>query len=95
VVTLELVAAADQNVVAAPHRDDNVVCDEPVSSLDKVENALRLSDATAPDEKEPDAKYISERSVKRRRRRELALENGFDAAVKLRRLQFGAQQRDA
>ncbi len=83
VVPLQLVPAADEDVAAAPARDDQIVGDEAVAALDEVEHALRLADAALADEQEPDAEHVGERAVEVGRRREFLLEPGLDAVVEL------------
>src|SRR5437763_13334341 len=70
VVTLHLVATANQNVVAPLAGDDQIVGDEAVAALDEVEHALGLADAAFTSEKQADTEDVSQRSMERNRRRE-------------------------
>jgi hypothetical protein len=94
-MTLELVASSDENVVAAPMRDDYVIGNEAMSALDEIEHQLGFSDSTSPGEKQSDTEHVSERPVQRRHRRELTLENGFYPTVELGRLEPGSQKCDS
>src|SRR5688572_2688737 len=95
VMPSELVPAADQDVVPSSSRDDEIVGDEAVTSLDEIEHALRLANPALTDEQEPDTEHVSERAVNRREGRELLGDNRLDARVELGRLQLGAQNRNA
>src|SRR5687768_9262552 len=95
VVPGEIMATADENVISAPRRDDEVVGHETVSALDEIEHALRLSDAALPDEEQADAKHVGERSVNRRERRELLGDDRLDPRVELGRLQLGPKNRNS
>jgi len=59
-VALELVAPADQQVIAAPEADHQVVSHQAVPALDEIEHALRFSDAAGPGEQQPHAENVSE-----------------------------------
>src|SRR3954462_194001 len=95
VVTLHLVTAPDENIVAALAGDYKVVGNQAMSPLDEIENALRLADAALARKEEPDAKNVGKRSVERNRRSEFHLQHRLDAAIELRRLQFGANERNS
>src|SRR3954471_13981943 len=71
VVALELVAAADESLGAAPGDEHDVVGDEPMAALNEVKYALRFSDAAPTYEEEADPEDVAERAVERCRRREL------------------------
>ncbi len=92
---LHLVAAPDQDVVAAAMGDHEVVGHEAMPALDQVEHALALSDAALSHEQEPHAVDVGQRPVQRGRRRELLGEHGLHAPVELVRLERRAQHGDA
>src|SRR5690606_17508528 len=94
VMALELVAAPDEDVVAAPRDVDDVVRDEAVAALDQVQHALALADAAAADEQQTHAVDVGERAVHGRGRREVLLEVGLRPPVQLARLERGADERD-
>jgi hypothetical protein len=59
-MTLQLVTAADQDVVSALAGDDEIVRDKAVPALDEIEHAFRFADATFPGEEKPHAEHIGE-----------------------------------
>jgi hypothetical protein len=59
-MTLELVTAPDENVIAAPLGDDEVVRDKPMPPLDEIENAFRFADSAFSREEKAHAENISE-----------------------------------
>ena len=95
VMPLQLVTAADQQVAAAPARDDEIVGDEAMSALHEIEHALRFADAALADEQQADAEDVGERAMKIRRRREFLLEPRLDARVELVRLEPRRDDRNA
>jgi len=90
---LKLVAAADDDVIASSRRDNEIIGDEPVSSLDEIEHALRLSDAALTREEQSNAEHISERSVQCRGLGEFCLDDRLDAPVELCRFEGSTKQR--
>src|SRR5260221_13883220 len=63
VVTGDLVAAADQHIVAALGDVHDVVRHEAVAPLHQVEHALALADPGAAPKQQPDAEDVSQRTV--------------------------------
>src|SRR6202022_4380911 len=92
VVPLHLVAAADQHIVAALADDYKIVSHQPVSPLDEIEDAFRLTDSTHAREKEADTENVGERAVKRGGRSELHLQHRFDSPIEFRGLELRAYQ---
>src|SRR5687768_13847638 len=93
VMPLQLVAATDQNVVAATCRDHQIVRDEPVTTLDEIENTFRFSDPAFSSEEESDTEDIRERSMQGGYLGKLSFENRLDAPVELRCFQLCPDQR--
>src|SRR5690606_35162578 len=94
VMPLELVAAPDEDVVAAPRDVDDIVRDEAVAALDQVQHALALADAAPADEQQAHAVHVRERAVHGRGRREVLLEVQLGPPVQLARLERRAEERD-
>src|SRR5258708_4444682 len=63
VMALELVAASNEDVVAAATREHEIVGNDPVSTLDEIEHALGFADPALPDEQKPDTVDIGQRAV--------------------------------
>ena len=93
VMPLKLVAPADENVVASPRRDDEVIGDEPMTPLDQVEHTLGLSDPALSSEEKPNSKYVCEAAVQSCGLRELGFEGWLATAVELRSLEPCLKQR--
>ena len=81
VVLLQLVAPPEKDVVSSSGGDDQIICDEAVSALDEIENALALADPALPHEEEPDAVHVGQGPVDHGGRREGRLQIGLDAPV--------------
>src|SRR4051812_8442002 len=71
IVSLHLVAAPDQHVVAAFAGNHQVVRNQAMAPFDKIENAFGLSNPAHAGEEESHSEYIGERSVQRHRGSEL------------------------
>src|SRR5207244_3974323 len=88
VVPLQLVRAADENVVATLSDVYEVVCDEAMSALDQVQHAFAFPDAALPHKQQPHAVHVRERAVQRCRWGELlevadrGLDEHLDASVR-------------
>src|SRR5258708_22930406 len=95
VMALELVAASNDDVVAAATREQEIVVNDPVYTLDEIEHALGFADPALPDEQKPDTVDVGQRAVERGLRRERVLEPGLDARVELVRLERRPQDGDA
>src|SRR5256885_10048860 len=83
VVLRQLVAAADQEVIAAARDVDDVVRDQPVAALHQVEHAFALADSRLTEEQEPHAEHVGERGVHAGGRREHVVQERLEAAVEL------------
>src|SRR5688572_21878894 len=94
-MALQIVTAPDQNIIATLAGDDEIIGNEAMPSLYKVEHALRLADSTFPGEKETNTEYVGERPVKRHGWSELHLQHRLDPAIELGGLEPGAYERDA
>ena len=93
VMLLQLVAAADDDVVAAARGDHEIVGDEPMPALHEIQHALGLADAALPHEEKPDAVDVGERAVERGRGRELFRDRGLHAREEFGGLERAAQNR--
>ncbi len=93
VVALKLVPASDDDVVASPRRDNEIIRDESVAPFDQVENALGFTDAALASEEKANAKYICQRSMQRRGLGEFGFDYRLNASVKLCRLEGGSKHR--
>src|SRR2546423_12049707 len=80
VVLRQLVAAADQDVVAAPRDVDDVVRDQAVAALHQVEHAFALADPRLAEEQQPHAEHVGERGVHAGGRREHVVQERPEAA---------------
>src|SRR2546423_12850115 len=87
VVLRQLVAAADQDVVAAPRDVDDVVRDQAVAALHQVEHAFALADPRLAEEQQTHAEHVGERRVHAGAGREHVVQERLEAAVELRGLE--------
>src|SRR5690606_23547797 len=94
VVPLELVAGADEDVVAAPRNVHQVVRHEAMPEIGRAEYALALPDAAPADEQEADTVDVREGPVHGRARRHAFLEKRLDAPEQLPGLEGRPQDRD-
>src|SRR3954462_6016234 len=94
VMTLHLVTAPDQDIVASLAGDYQIVSDEAVAALHEIEHTLGLADAAFTGEKKADTEDVGQRSMKRNGRSEFHLQHGLDAAIEFRRFELGADERD-
>src|SRR5881394_3177378 len=69
--------------------------DEPMTALHQIQHAFGFADAALSREKQADAENVCQRPVKGDGRRELHLQHGLDAAIELRGLELGADNRYA
>src|SRR5207237_8595671 len=90
VMTLHLVTAANEHIVAALAGDDEIVGNEAMPALHQVQHTFRLADSALAGKKQSNSKHVRQRSVKRDRRRKLHLQDRLDAPVELGGFQAGA-----
>jgi len=84
---LQLVPTTHEDLVPGLGDHDEVVCDEPMSALHEIEDALALADAAIAHEQEPDAVHVRQRSVEGGRGRERELQERLQPLIEfLRRL---------
>jgi hypothetical protein len=57
-MTLKLVTAPDQDIIAATLGNDEVIGNKPVSALDEIEHALRFPDTTLSRKEQSDTEYV-------------------------------------
>src|SRR5512146_3455295 len=93
VMARHLVATTDQDVHPAARDVYHVICHQSVAPLHQVAHALALADPGAAHEQPPDAVHVRERAVQRRRGGEHIVQVRLQAAVELRRLERGADDR--
>src|SRR2546423_3220102 len=69
VMPLHLMTASDEHIVATLAGDDQIVGNEPMAALDKIQHTFRLSDATLAGKEQSDAENIRQRAMEPNRRR--------------------------
>src|SRR5438128_879561 len=92
---LHFVSTSDQHIISAAADNYEIIRNETVTTLYKIEHAFRLTDATLPCKEKSNAKYVGKRTVQSRRRSELCFQDRLNATVEFRCLELGAHQRRA
>src|SRR5215207_4174117 len=91
----ELVAPADEHVIAPAGNLHHVISHEPMAAFYQIEDAFALADSGAPHKQQAHAIHIGKGTVECGSRGERLFHDGLDAAVELRSLEPAPENRDS